>query len=245
MAKPKPISNQSIPNAARSLRVQVTMTTPKPIPHQSIRNATRSLRVEGWLTEGEALCLYSLAAKATAPIVEIGTFCGLSAMYLAAPGRQPVVTVDPHDTELMNPTQRSMLAGRSSLELAKDYLTGIGCVDRVTLAVGTSQTVDLPDEIGLAFVDGNHHDEAVLADCQAIADRVVQGGFLCFHDWLATGDEATPWNVAATVKAYLQDHQAGWMLVNVIDGLAVWQRQVADSKPAHDAESDPPDGPER
>lgn len=198
----------------------------KPIPYQSVRNAVRSLRVEGWLTDGEALCLYTLAEKATAPIVEIGTYCGRSACFLAAPGKQPVLTIDPHDAKHRNPAQAAMLGDRDTYELATEYLTGLGAVDRVTLARGTVATVDLPDKVGLAFVDGDHRAAGVQADCDALLDRIVPGGWICFHDWRMTGDEDEPWAVCETVKAAMSGHTATWVLLDLIDGLAVWQREA-------------------
>jgi len=51
---------------------------------------------------------------------------------------------------------------------------------------GDSKTVKFADPIHFLFVDGDHHYNAVKADIENWASRIVVGGIIAFHDYAPT-----------------------------------------------------------
>lgn len=177
-----------------------------PISYDEMRRRAQAARAWGWLAEPEARALHQLAQAAPGPIVEVGCGMGKSTCYLAC-GEQPVYSVDPHDPELWNPTQKRVygeLADGDTLARARQVWGDCGVLERITPIVAADDAAlpDLPDVIGLLFLDANHHLEAVAADLQRYAPRLMPGGLLAMHDWGVRGDEETAWGVAEAGQAY-------------------------------------------
>src|SRR5499427_10583220 len=125
--------------------------------------------------EGLALCETAEAYAAVGPVLEVGSYCGKSAIYLAAGVRgarargvlQQVVTVDHHrgseehqpgweyhDTSLVDPATGRL----DTLPRLRATLAAAGVEDDVVVVVGRSAEVArlwrLP--LGLVFIDGGH-----------------------------------------------------------------------------------------
>jgi MMP 1-O-methyltransferase len=152
----------------------------------------------GFMPAGEGLALHETAAAyaGAGPIVEIGTYCGKSTIYLAAAARaagQFVITVDHHrgseenqpgweyhDTDLVDPR-----AGRlDTLPHFRSTLAASGLEDSVIAIVGRSADVAglWRSGIGMLFIDGGHTDAAAVADYEGWAPHLVHGGALAIHD---------------------------------------------------------------
>jgi predicted O-methyltransferase YrrM len=150
------------------------------------------------MPEDEGLALFETAAAyaQVGPIVEIGTYCGKSTIYLAAAARgrgQFVVTVDHHrgseehqpgweyhDTSLVDPR-----TGRiDTLPHFRAALAAAGLEDHVIAIVGRSADVASlwRTPLGMVFVDGGHTDGAAQADYAGWAPRLAVGGALAVHD---------------------------------------------------------------
>jgi len=150
------------------------------------------------MPQAEGLALYETAAAyaPVGPIVEIGTYCGKSTIYLAAAARehgQAVVTVDHHrgseehqagweyhDTALVDPA-----SGRiDTLPRFRATMAEAGLEDQVIAVVGRSGDVARiwRTPLGLVFIDGGHTDEASQADYAGWAPWVAVGGALAIHD---------------------------------------------------------------
>src|SRR5579862_2190588 len=146
----------------------------------------------------EGLALYGAAARyaARGPVLEVGTYCGKSAIYLAAAAREQgqfVITVDHHrgseenqpgweyhDTDLVDPR-----AGRlDTLPHFRTTLTASGLEDSVIAIVGRSADVARlwAAPLGMLFIDGGHTDAAAQADYQGWAPHLAPGGALAIHD---------------------------------------------------------------
>jgi MMP 1-O-methyltransferase len=155
-------------------------------------------KVKGFMPEAEGLALHETAAAyaPAGPIVEIGTYCGKSTIYLAAAARdhgQVVVTVDHHrgseehqpgweyhDTELVEPR-----AGRiDTLPYFRAAIAEAGLEDHVIAIVGRSAGVARlwRAPLGMVFIDGGHTDEAAQADYAGWAPCLAVGGALAIHD---------------------------------------------------------------
>ena len=148
--------------------------------------------------EGMALYRAALAAAqaVAGPILEVGTYCGKSAVYLgaAAEGAGTVaVSVDHHrgseenqaGWEHHDPTVVDPGTGRmDTLPFARRTLEAAGLEGRVVLVVGESVTVaavwDRP--LAFLFIDGGHGEAVAWADYRAWAPKVAPGGTLAIHD---------------------------------------------------------------
>ena len=151
--------------------------------------------------EGLALCEVAEAYAAAGPVLEVGSYCGKSAIYLAAGVRaaraagvrQQVVTVDHHrgseehqpgweyhDPELVDP-----VVGRiDTLPLARRALALAGVETDVVMVVGRSAEVAAlwTTPLGMLFIDGGHTDAAARWDYEGWAPWVAIGGALAIHD---------------------------------------------------------------
>jgi predicted O-methyltransferase YrrM len=137
--------------------------------------------VPGWLTDEEGEALYELARSCTGKgvIVEIGSWKGKSTVCLGVGSeegeRVPVYAIDPHADYRFG-----------------DFKTNVdraGIVELVRPIASLSQTAadDFDEPIELLFVDGSHEYDLVLEDFEKWVPKVVDGGWVAFHDttWTA------------------------------------------------------------
>ncbi len=147
--------------------------------------------------EGAALHAAAGAAAASGlgPLVEIGTYCGKSAVYLGVAASMRgalVVSVDHHrgseenqagwehhDAELVGPDGRM-----DTLPWARATIAAAGLEDTVILAVGPSVAVasTWSTPVALLFIDGGHGHDVAWADYLAWTPHVAAGGWLAIHD---------------------------------------------------------------
>ena len=152
----------------------------------------------GFMPPEEGLALYRTVAAyaARGPVLEIGTYCGKSTIYLAAAVReagQRVVTVDHHrgseehqpGWEYHDPSMVDPLAGRvDTLPRLRATLAAAGIEDDVVAIVGKSADVARlwRAPLGMLFIDGGHTDAAANWDYEGWAPWVALGGALAIHD---------------------------------------------------------------
>jgi MMP 1-O-methyltransferase len=163
------------------------------------------------VAEGQALYETALAYGARGPILEVGTYCGKSAIYLGAAARaidSVVVTVDHHHGseenqagwEWHDPTLVDPSTGRmDTLPTFRRTIVAAGLEDRVVAIIGTSETASKlwGRPLGMLFIDGGHAEDLAQADYDGWARHVMPGGALAFHDIFpdpADGGQA-PYNV--------------------------------------------------
>jgi predicted O-methyltransferase YrrM len=149
--------------------------------------------------EGRALYEVAVASARRGPLLEIGTYCGKSAVYLGAAARasgSTCFTIDHHrgseeqqagwpyhDGSLVDPR-----TGRiDTLPRFRRTIEQAGLEDVVVAIVGDSVRVASfwSTPLGMVFVDGAHAFDDVLADFRAWSPHVVTGGTLVFHDVFA------------------------------------------------------------
>ncbi len=151
--------------------------------------------------EGLALCETAEAYAAAGPVLEVGSYCGKSAIYLAAGVRrarergirQQVVTVDHHrgseehqagweyhDTSLVDPATGRL----DTLPKLRATLAAAGVEDEVIVVVGRSADVARlwRTPLGMLFIDGGHTDAAAQRDYEGWVPWVAPGGALAIHD---------------------------------------------------------------
>jgi len=152
----------------------------------------------GFMPAAEGLALFDAAAAYAprGPVLEIGSYCGKSTVYLAAAARaagQVVVTVDHHrgseehqpGWEYHDPALVDPGTGRiDTLPRLRATLAGAGLEDDVVVIVGRSAGVAAlwRTPLGLVFIDGGHTEAAAAADYEGWAPWVTSGGALAIHD---------------------------------------------------------------
>jgi predicted O-methyltransferase YrrM len=153
---------------------------------------------EGFMPDVEGLALYEAgrAAAPLGPLLEIGTYCGKSAIYLGAAARDGasvLYTVDHHrgseenqagwehhDERLVDPRTGRM----DTLPWFRRTMEEAGLEDVVIAVIGSSPTVAAhwATPLALVFIDGGHAFDAALADYRGWSRFLVPGGTLVFHD---------------------------------------------------------------
>src|SRR5580692_2392837 len=152
----------------------------------------------GFMPPAEGLALFDAAARyaARGPVLEIGSYCGKSTIYLAAAARgagQPVITVDHHrgseehqpGWEYHDPALVDAATGRlDTLPRLRATLAAAGLEDDVVVVVGRSADVARlwRTPLGLVFIDGGHSEQAAVTDYEGWAPWVAPGGALAIHD---------------------------------------------------------------
>jgi predicted O-methyltransferase YrrM len=146
--------------------------------------------------EGEALFAAAAGYAALGPVLEVGTYCGKSTIYLASAvsqAGQVVLTVDHHrgseenqpgweyhDASLVDPAVGLL----DTLPSFRSTLAPTGLEAHVIAIVGRSaQVAKLWHEpLGMVFIDGGHTDAAAIADYEGWAPKITMGGALAIHD---------------------------------------------------------------
>jgi predicted O-methyltransferase YrrM len=153
---------------------------------------------KGFMPEDEGLLLHRLARRRLplGPVLEMGTYCGKSAIYLAAAAREvggTVFTVDHHrGSEEIQPGWEHHdpevvdieLGVMDTLPFFRRALARAGLEDQVVAVVGRSTTVSAwwRTPLALLFIDGGHSEEHAQADYTGWAPWVMADGLLVIHD---------------------------------------------------------------
>ena len=199
---------------------------------QTLLAAARA--AEGFMPDDEGLALNAagLAAARLGPLLEIGTYCGKSAIYLGAAAREGgtvVFTVDHHrgseenqagwehhDERLVDPRTGRM----DTLPWFRRTIEDAGLEDAVVAVIGSSPTVakHWATPLGLVFIDGGHAFEVACADYEGWSRHVVPGGLLVFHDVFedpADGGQAPyeVWQRAVASGAFVPESTTGSLRV--------------------------------
>jgi predicted O-methyltransferase YrrM len=154
--------------------------------------------VKGFMPDDEGLALHEVGAKAAlvGPLLEVGTYCGKSAVYLGAAahaGGTVLFSVDHHrgseenqpGWEHHDPEVVDAATGRmDTLPFFRRTIERAGLEDVVIAVVGDSPTIarHWRTQLGLVFVDGGHGFDVVAADYEGWARHLAPGGLLVFHD---------------------------------------------------------------
>ncbi|MEV7935793.1 class I SAM-dependent methyltransferase [Kitasatospora sp. NPDC088264] len=212
---------------------------------ESVRPAAEVLAAfeaaTGFMPVDEGLALYAAAVTAARrtglPVLEIGTYCGRSAVLLAAAARETgttALTVDHHrgseeqqpgweyhDPTLVDPEVGLM----DTLPRFRRTLHAAGLEEHVVALVGRSPRIAAlwGRPLALVFIDGGHTDEHATGDYEGWAPHLAPDGLLVVHDVFpdpADGGQA-PYRV------YLRALAEGFEEVSVTGSLRVLRRTAA------------------
>jgi predicted O-methyltransferase YrrM len=145
--------------------------------------------------EGELLYEIGCSAGRIGPLVEIGSYCGKSALYLGAAARSAgtvLFSIDHHrGSEEQQPGEEFHDAqlvddqGRvDTLPCFRRTISAAGLEDVIVAIVAMSHTIAAhwATPLGLVFIDGGHSEDAVTADFDGWAPKLLAGGLLAIHD---------------------------------------------------------------
>ncbi len=158
----------------------------------------------GFMPEDEGRFLHACAAQAgqgapagdPATLLEVGTYCGKSAVLLGAAARATGATAftvdhhrgseenqagwEHHDPTLVDPETGLM----DTLPVFRRTIAAAGLEPEVVAVVGRSATVarHWRAPLDLLFIDGGHGEEPAHADLEGWAPWVRTGGLLLVHD---------------------------------------------------------------
>lgn len=155
-------------------------------------------RTKGFMPRNEGLALFDAALTAAdkGPLIEIGSYCGKSTIYLGTAARErsrKLFTIDHHrGSEEHQPGEEfhdeeifdDRLGRLDTLPPLLETIREAGLQDVVVPLIGSSPPIaagwSLP--LGMVFIDGGHSEEAAQADLAGWAPHVVSGGLLVIHD---------------------------------------------------------------
>ena len=160
---------------------------------------------KGFMPDDEGLALHDAGVSGgrVGPLLEIGTYCGKSAVYLGAAARAAgtvLFTVDHHrgseenqagwehhDPEVVDPETGKM----DTLPFFRRTIHAADLEDVVVAIVGHSIPVSLAWQtpLGFLFIDGGHAEDVAMADYAGWSPHVVPGGVLAIHDVFEDPDE--------------------------------------------------------
>ena len=196
---------------------------------------------KGFMPDDEGDLLYDVAVRALADGtgVEVGSYCGKSAVYLGAAARasaSTVFTVDHHrgseenqpSWEYHDPSLVDPRVGRiDTLPTFRHTLADAGLEDEVVAVVGRSTTVSAHwrTPLSLLFVDGGHTDEHAGHDYVGWGRWVRHGGIMVIHDVFP--DPADGGRPPYTI--YLRALQNGFSETRALGSMRVLTRVLGDA----------------
>ncbi len=171
------------------------MPAPAEMPADLLAHA---LAAKGFMPPDEGLLLHreARARLPHGPALEIGSYCGKSAIYLGAAAREvggTVFTVDHHrgseenqagwehhDATLVD----AELGLMDTLPVFRRTLARAGLEDHVVAVVGRSTTVSglWRTPLSMVFIDGGHAEEHAQNDYTGWAPWLASGASLVIHD---------------------------------------------------------------
>ena len=158
-------------------------------------------QIKGFLAEDEALALYqqALATSSAGPVLEIGSYCGKSTIYLGLACRHTGSTVFAldhhrgseehqigeyfHDPSLYDP-------GEGLVDTFREFRRNIrqaGLDEVVVPIVAGSEAAarHWQTPLAMVFIDGGHSLDAALTDYRCWMPHLRRGGTLAIHDLFA------------------------------------------------------------
>ena len=156
---------------------------------------------KGFMPEAEGALLHRWARARLphGPVLEVGTYCGKSALWLGAAAREvggTVLTVDHHrgseenqagwehhDATLVDPDVGLM----DTLPVFRRTVARAGLEEQVVAIVGRSEAVSgwWRTPLSLLFIDGGHGQGPARTDYRGWAPWVMRDGVLVIHDVFA------------------------------------------------------------
>ena len=174
--------------------------------------------IKGFLLKEEGESLYLAAKKYSkrGPCLEIGSYCGKSALYIGSAvkeNNQLLYSIDHHkgseeqqpgeeffDPDLLDETGNSI----NSLPFFLDTISKAGLKDIVIPMISTSVEVSKAwtKPLAMVFIDGGHSEKAANEDYDAWNPHIIPGGLLAIHDVFPNPEDGgrPPFNIYTKAK---------------------------------------------
>ncbi|MCP3923989.1 MAG: class I SAM-dependent methyltransferase [Desulfobacterales bacterium] len=161
--------------------------------------------VKGFLDHTEGLRLYELAKEASkaGACLEIGSYCGKSAVYLGSgckDGDGILYTIDHHrgneeqqkgeeyfDPEIFDEENERIDTFSFLRKTIDDFKLETSVVPIVSKSEIVSKCWKTP--LSLLFIDGSHTFESAFNDFNCWSDFIIEGGYLLIHDIFKNPEE--------------------------------------------------------
>ncbi len=163
---------------------------------ERLRRAAEAAR--GFMPAEEGVALYEAAASldVNGPLLEVGSYCGKSAVYLGAAAEATGRVLfcvdhhrgseenqpgwDHHDPEVVD----AELGVIDTLPFFRRTIGDAGLEETIVAVVGDSPAVASlwATPLALVFIDGGHGAEPARRDYEGWSPRVAPGGLLAIHD---------------------------------------------------------------
>lgn len=157
-----------------------------------------AMAAKGFLPQDEGCALHSAALRVAAngPLLEVGAYCGKSAVFLGAAAQQcgsVLFSVDHHhgseenqsgwehhDKDVVDPATGRM----DTLSFFRSTIEAAGLEPAVIAVVGESLTVARywRTPLAMCFIDGGHGAAPAHGDYENWSPHVQLGGLLAIHD---------------------------------------------------------------
>jgi predicted O-methyltransferase YrrM len=161
-------------------------------------NLSKIEEIKGFMPnhEGEALMSWAKTFSKIGPLLEIGSFCGKSSIYLGLAAKeknQVVFTIDHHkgseehqlneeyfDPEIYDESLNSV----NTFPLFLKNIRIFDLEDSVIPIVSSSARVakGWNKNLGMVFIDGSHSLESATLDYESWGSHIKNGGALVIHD---------------------------------------------------------------
>jgi predicted O-methyltransferase YrrM len=158
-------------------------------------------KIKGFLATDEAQALYdnALQASAEGPVLEIGSYCGKSTIFLGLACQQTNSTLFAldhhrgseehqkgemfHDPDLYDPAEDIVDTFREFRRNIRAAGLEEVVVPIVAGSAATARHWNTP--LAMVFIDGGHSMDAALTDYRCWAPKIQRGGVLAIHDLFA------------------------------------------------------------
>ena len=160
-------------------------------------NLAKYKDIKGFMPEHEGKALYKWAKKFSeyGPLLEIGTYCGKSSMFLsegAQANNQYVYTIDHHmgseehqvneeyfDIEIFDELSKRI----NSFPLFLENINNFGIKNIVPIVNESSLVAESWNSpLAMVFIDGGHSLEIAMNDFILWHEKIISGGALVIHD---------------------------------------------------------------
>ena len=160
-------------------------------------NLAKYKDIKGFMPEHEGKALYKWARKFSeyGPLLEIGTYCGKSSMFLsegAQANNQYVYTIDHHmgseehqvneeyfDIEIFDELSKRI----NSFPLFLENINNFGIKNIVPIVNESSLVAESWNSpLAMVFIDGGHSLETAMNDFMSWHEKIISGGALVIHD---------------------------------------------------------------